>query len=280
MNRTAASARAAIPWVSDELIDFGDVQVELCLPPELYDRDTTDGRFILGKNRAMVEEELTILGDRRVERMVDVGVYKGGSVVLFHKLFSARKLVAVELNTAPLPALDAYAARHAPEIVIARGVNQADLASLDRICAAEFGGEPLDLVTDDASHHYDESRASFRALFPRLRPGGLYIVEDWSWAHWRGEYWQEQRGGAYFSDKAPLTNLLIELMLVCATSPEVVARINISPAIFYIERGAAALAPGFELADHYLARGEGAPRFAGASKRTSYASPTYTLRGR
>lgn len=272
--------RIPIPWVSNELIDFGDVRVELCIPPALYERETSDRHFIVGKNRTMVEEELSILGDRRVERMVDVGVYKGGSVVLFHKVLSPKKLIAIELNPARLPPLDDYVARHAGTIVVARGVNQADFAALDRICTAEFGGQPLDLVVDDASHFYQETRATFRALFPRLHAGGLYIIEDWSWAHWRGDFWQQQRGGPYFSDKEPLTNLLIELILLCATSPEIVSRVDVTPGIFYVERGHASLSPGFELGEHYLARGEVAPRFgtAAAPALMSYASSTFVFR--
>ena len=36
-------------------------------------------------------------------------------------------------------------------------------------------------MLDDASHELDYTRASFNTLFPRLRSGGLYIIEDWSW---------------------------------------------------------------------------------------------------
>jgi hypothetical protein len=49
--------------------------------------------------------------------------------------------------------------------------------------AHEFSA-PLDLVIDDASHIYGPTKASFQALFPLLRPGGLYLIEDWAWAHW------------------------------------------------------------------------------------------------
>jgi predicted methyltransferase len=35
----------------------------------------------------------------------------------------------------------------------------------------------LDLVVDDTSH-LGPTRASFNTLFPRLRPGGVYVIED------------------------------------------------------------------------------------------------------
>lgn len=42
----------------------------------------------------------------------------------------------------------------------------------------------LDLVVDDASHMLSETLSSFEQFFPLLRPGGLYIIEDWSWGQW------------------------------------------------------------------------------------------------
>ena len=60
------------------------------------------------------------------------------------------------------------------------GVDQADAPALRRIVADEFAGEPLDLVIDDASHVLDPTRASFNVLFPLLRPGGVYVIEDWT----------------------------------------------------------------------------------------------------
>jgi hypothetical protein len=39
-------------------------------------------------------------------------------------------------------------------------------------------------VLDDASHQYEPTKASFETLFPLLRPGGLYIIKDWSWGCW------------------------------------------------------------------------------------------------
>ena len=41
-------------------------------------------------------------------------------------------------------------------------------------------------MIDDASHMYEHTKVSFETLFPLLRPGGQYIIEDWSWACWSG----------------------------------------------------------------------------------------------
>jgi hypothetical protein len=61
-------------------------------------------------------------------------------------------------------------------------VNQEDREAVREIAEHEFDA-PLDLVIDDASHLYEPTRTSFDALFPLLRPGGLYIVEDWQMAY-------------------------------------------------------------------------------------------------
>jgi hypothetical protein len=64
---------------------------------------------------------------------------------------------------------------------IYHGVDQADRDTIRRLVADEFAGQPLDLVIDDASHLLTPSTATFNPLFPRQRPGGLYVIEDWSW---------------------------------------------------------------------------------------------------
>ena len=53
-----------------------------------------------------------------------------------------------------------------------------DTASL--FAAAESAGE-VDVVIDDATHASPHQQAAFRAFFPKLRPGGLYIIEDLRW---------------------------------------------------------------------------------------------------
>ncbi|SCG58567.1 class I SAM-dependent methyltransferase [Micromonospora halophytica] len=53
--------------------------------------------------------------------------------------------------------------------------DQSDPAALTAI-AEEHG--PFDIVIDDGSHENEHVRTSFDALFPYVRPGGLYVIED------------------------------------------------------------------------------------------------------
>ena len=43
---------------------------------------------------------------------------------------------------------------------------------------------PFDIVIDDGSHRSDHIIASFEALFPHVRDGGVYVVEDLQTAYW------------------------------------------------------------------------------------------------
>lgn len=252
---------SGLNWANDNTLLFDDIRVELCVPPELYERQSQPGHFILGKSKFMIDEMMEVIGQTQVRNIVDIGVYKGGSVVLFNELFRPSHLLAIDFNpNTPSPLIDYVGSnRRSEHITIAPGVNQADKIRLMQLKNMVFGDDKIDLVVDDASHFFFETRESFRVLFPQLRPGGIYIIEDWGWAHWQGENWQRDQGGDYFRNKPPLTNLLIELMLVAATSPNIVRKITLNGTVAYIERGDQELEEDFEISAHYQNRGRKVP---------------------
>ena len=275
---------AHLPWVGEHLLDYGHVEVELCMPPALYERESTDQRFVLGKSRAKDEALARMLADRPAQRSFDVGVYKGGSIVLLYEALHPQRLVGIDWNPAMPNGLPAYCRQpdRKDAIGIYLGVNQSDQAALGAICESEFDG-PLDLVIDDASHWYFETRETFRALFPRLRAGGLYVVEDWGWAHWPGDHWQKDRGGDDFRHQPLLSNLLIELMLLCASAPGLVRNVTFSSTGIYVERGDAALQPGFEPREVYRNRGDPVSLLGerpAAAAPVRFDGPTFTIRTR
>ena len=56
---------------------------------------------------------------------------------------------------------------------------QADASSPEQLQAiAKEIGEELDIIIDDASHASDHQQITLGALFPALKPGGIFIIED------------------------------------------------------------------------------------------------------
>ncbi len=110
-------------------------------------------------------------------------------------------------------------------------------------------------MVDDASHRYVETKTTFETIFPFLRRGGAYIIEDWEWGHaiqWPQDQW---------IDRPLMSPLLSELMLVCGHQSGVIARFEIDPAFAVVWRGDAPLPKdgSFKLSDHYIARGFSVP---------------------
>ena len=97
------------------------------------------------------------------------------------------------------------------------GVNQGNPEQLRKIVKEEFSG-PLDLVIDDASHMYSLTKTSFETLFPLLRPGGIYIIEDWAWAHWK-----DFVAPAHWAFKTELTRMVFDLVKATGTSEELIS---------------------------------------------------------
>jgi len=155
--------------------------------------------------------------------------------------------------------------------------NQTDKARLQTIVETECNGA-LDLVIDDASHLYRQTRASSEALFPLLMPGGLYIIEDWAWGHWpeffsthhaytnaslslTRSFIEKQRSLAknllrLFVGEKPLTRLVVELIEAAGTSTQLIISVVVYQGFVVVERGPQQLdkATHFNLKDYIIRR--------------------------
>jgi hypothetical protein len=54
--------------------------------------------------------------------------------------------------------------------------DQADIVDLSR--AAAWAGDGFDFILDDGDHRAASQWPAFHVLFPLVKPGGLYIIED------------------------------------------------------------------------------------------------------
>jgi predicted O-methyltransferase YrrM len=248
--------RARGNWVSPELLVVDGTEFFVTSDRERYLNDSsTATRFIVAKTPAMVDRMAAAIAEIAPARIVELGIFKGGSAALLASLARPEQLSAIEIAPAPVAALEEFiVARGLGGIVSPHyGVDQGDAKLLAALVDEDHGRESLDLVVDDASHYYRETRAAFEVLFARLRPGGLYIIEDWGWAHFPEPMWQT--GGGWFHDRPALTNLVIEILMVAATGEDLVSRVTVLRDTVTVERGPVELDGTLRLENHYRNRG-------------------------
>jgi SAM-dependent methyltransferase len=192
--------------------------------------------FVLYKPKDLIDQYERFFSTHQEfnpHNVVELGMWEGGSVAFWFEIFKPEKHIAIDLQ----PRTDSL---YFQEYVRDRGLhnrlktywhtNQADSLRLKEIVQHEFNEQPLDLVMDDASHYYELTKISFETLFPLIRPGGFYIIEDWAWWHWQGLE-------NYYSEATPLSKLIFELVEAAGTSKDIIKNIVIYQSIVIVERG-------------------------------------------
>ena len=104
-------------------------------------------------------------------KLLEIGIHKGGSLQLWRDYFRLGTIVGIDIK---LPEHFVPGER----IQIFKG-SQADEQFLSEV-ACKTAPEGFDIIIDDASHIGALTRTAFWHLFDNhLKPGGLYVVEDW-----------------------------------------------------------------------------------------------------
>ena len=97
--------------------------------------------------------------------MIELGVYKGASINMWEEYFPHAHIIGVDVDKSCLVYGDGR-----KEILIK------DLSELDDLLSlVKFFPK---LVVDDASHIWSHQIMAFAVLFPALKSGGVYIMED------------------------------------------------------------------------------------------------------
>lgn len=207
-----------------------------------FRNSSRDDALYMAKNAAYLESyselnrtpSFTGLNNANI---LELGIFTGGSAVFFYKLYQPQNLVCVDYMPKPAPALERFIRDNKIEnIKTYYATDQADKPRLHQIIESEFSG-PLDLVIDDASHFYEQSRASFEAIFPYLAPGGIYVVEDWSWAHNAGA----DQPDHMWANMTALTNLIFRFVAMHGADLSVIRRIGFSVGMVWVQKGIADL---------------------------------------
>lgn len=224
-------------WVSNELCLLGDVQIKF-VSGNFSEAKTTADQMIVLKPQIWFERYKTFI-PTDVRRIVEVGIFEGGSIVLLADLFPNAEIIGIDLrkqNDFVLQHIDALG--YGDRVKLHYGVSQTDRAAIEQIISSAWGAEPIDLVIDDASHVYDFSVATFDILFPRVRAGGFYVLEDWGWAHW-----PNFSGDLANSGSRALSSMVLELVMATAGYSQAVAEVRALTAMAFIKRGEGAALP-------------------------------------
>ena len=204
-----------------------------------YDLRSEQNAVVILKDRDFLDNIYRqLLGALQPQRIFEIGFFQGGMPLFLADMVSPEKIVGIDWYP-PTDALEQIIvnAQLSDTVKLYGQVLQNDSAQISRILAAEFGDQPLDLIIDDASHEYENSKACFEEYFGYLRPGGKYVIEDWGWLHWPGNQWQSDQ--SYFWGKPAMTNLLFEIIMASASAnPGIIAKIEVlSWACVVITRG-------------------------------------------
>jgi predicted O-methyltransferase YrrM len=237
-------------WLSDDSFRIGDVTFRLAVTKRFKSsRDC----FLLVKHPDMVRRYESFIASLRPKRIVELGIYQGGSVAFLSLAARPECMLAVDIKPAPTRVLEEFIDERGlrGQVHTRYSVDQADAATLRELVSEQFAGEALDVVIDDASHRLAPTRASFNVLFPLLRPGGVFVIEDWSGLHHLdAEYAVRAKTNAKlrakleelaYSDvnELPLTVLLFELLLASAYAPSLVAEVFVTDNLAHVVRGPA-----------------------------------------
>lgn len=105
--------------------------------------------------------------------LLEIGIGSGPSLKMWYSYFPGARIYALD------------SANHTDkdnDRVTTMICDQSDRESLRR--ALNAIGEPLDVVIDDGGHYMHQQQISLGVLFPALRPGGLYFIEDLHTSYW------------------------------------------------------------------------------------------------
>lgn len=117
--------------------------------------------------------------------ILEIGVFQGESTKILANCFPDAKIVGLDLT---LRDIDFSEYKNVTYLQC----DQADKEKMSRIIASEFP-EGIDLVIEDGAHIGALSAISFETVFPHLKSGGLFIIEDWGTGYW--DTWFD--GGRY-----------------------------------------------------------------------------------
>ena len=101
-----------------------------------------------------------------VKLVMEVGVADGSCLLAWRDIFPNATIVGVDIHPSDRA--------HGERLEFHLGDQR-----VRRHCEAAAAGRQFDLIVEDATHHIGDTLLTLYWLWPFVRPGGLYVVEEW-----------------------------------------------------------------------------------------------------
>jgi cephalosporin hydroxylase len=98
--------------------------------------------------------------------LLEIGIWEGASLRMWRDYFPNATIIGIDKTdrNIRIPGINIFIQ------------DQTDKPKIDEIASAL--NEGFDIVIDDASHHSSKTIQTFRNIYPHLKPGGYYFIED------------------------------------------------------------------------------------------------------
>lgn len=100
--------------------------------------------------------------------LLEIGIQNGFSLKMWEEYFTKANIVGIDIVDC--------SHMNTERVLTLRG-NQTDRGFMESL--GEF-----DIIIDDGSHQSIDMKISFEIMFPRLKKGGIYVIEDLHCCYW------------------------------------------------------------------------------------------------
>lgn len=108
-------------------------------------------------------------------KFLEIGIFEGSSVKMWEEYFDNAELHFIDINFSQIKYFSNRSHYH-----LADQANTADLLKVMSVTKGDF-----DIIVDDGGHTMWQQLVSFKTLFPYLKSGGMYIIEDLHTSYWK-----------------------------------------------------------------------------------------------
>jgi hypothetical protein len=179
--------------------------------PLRWDADLTQTADYFGSDKGSLKHNYTQRYERLLSEwnsepvaLLEIGVACGASLKMWSRHFPYGKITGVDIR---------------PECAsLCQGYPNINIVIADATKEAVPG--MFDVVVDDGSHIAGHIVKSFRLHWPKVRPGGVYVIEDLRCTH-NPNYTVPFPVDAADKDRAPLVAMIDALMRNCDDGGEV-----------------------------------------------------------